>query len=412
MTHETETGFGSGLRAQIERKQGTDEPDAQACELSVPFDEPDRAEPLLLIEDESAAPEVASVQAELEGALERERQLQSALEHQVEAYERELAADRDLAVREAEFEQRAARLESARAELEEQQVVLRIQRDQVERERAEVHASRTELVAEEARITQLATHIDSRSNELRSEDQERAQAGAHLAQQLAAIAERERELKRERAALDARRQEGEARIAARERGVRELDVAALRRERVVADRELAVQGVTGELARERVRLQERAEALATREAALERTGDARAQMLVNGEAALAAWEKRLREQSERMNRERAGHGHASQEAFALLAELEQREEQVGRRETQLLDAEAAFSTRREELAQAEEDLRLREARLGADLELREDRLDDRERLLAERERLIGDRDRELTAYVGELQGHFSERSVA
>jgi hypothetical protein len=135
-------------------------------------------------------------------------------------------------------------------------------------------------------------------------------------------------------------------------------------------------------------------------------------MLENGEAALAAWEKRLREQSERLDRERAGHGQASQDAFALLAELEQREQQVGRREQKLLLAEAEYTGRSAQLALAEEDYRLREARLGVDLDLREDALDARERSLAEREQLIGDRDRELTAYVGELQGQLSERSVA
>jgi len=409
MTHETETGFGSGLRAQLERKQGVDESTEIVAE---PVDVVAVAPVVALFVEEPEVRDVAVVQSDLEAALHREQELRDALQHQVEAYERELAADRDLAVREAEFEQRAARLETARVELEEQQVVVRIQRDQIEADRSELTAKRTELVAEEARVNQLASHIDSRSNELRSEDQERAQAGAHIAQQLAAIAERERELKRERAALDARRQEGEARLAAREQGLRELDAAALRRERAVADKELELHTVSSEIARERARFQERVEALAERESTLERSGDARTQMLANGEAALAAWEKRLREQSERLDRERAGHGQASQEAFALLAELEQREEQVGRREQKLLLAEAAYTERSAQLALAEEDLRLREARLGADLDLREDGLDDLERSLAERERLLVDRDRELTAYVSEVQGHFSERSVA
>ncbi len=412
MTHETETGFGSGLRAQLERKQVVEEPLVTEAELPATSIEPIGDVVQLVVEAPPVAAELTAVQTELEAAIRREQELREALQHQVEAYERELAAERDLAVREAEFEQRAARLETARVELEEQQVVLRIQSDQIESDRLELVTKRTELVSEEARVTQLATHIDLRSHDLRSDDQERAQAEAQIAQQLAGIGERERELKRERAALDARRQESEARLAAREHGVRELDAAALRRERAVADRELELQAAEAEGARDRARLQERAEAVAAREEALERTGDARAQMLVNGETALAAWEKRLREQSDRLDRERAGHGQASQEAFALLSELEQREEQVGRREAQLLMAEAAHTEQSAQLALAEEDLRLREARLGADLELREDALDDRERLLEEREKLVGDRNRELTKYVGEVQGQFSRRSVA
>jgi predicted nucleic acid-binding Zn-ribbon protein len=135
-------------------------------------------------------------------------------------------------------------------------------------------------------------------------------------------------------------------------------------------------------------------------------------MLANGEAALAAWEKRLREQAERLDRERAGHGQASQEAFALLAELEQREEGVRALESKVLAAEARNAERSEELATMAEELRRREACLGVDLVIREDRLDERERSVAERERCLVDRERDLGAYVGQLQDQFSDRSVA
>ena len=149
-------------------------------------------------------------------------------------------------------------------------------------------------------------------------------------------------------------------------------------------------------------------------------------MLVNGEAALAAWEKRLREQSERMDRERAGHGQASQEAFQLLAELEQREQRVHEREAKLLEDERKLTgaMRAQEKQQGERtlkfesqlaerlaayenqerELRVKEAGLAADHELREDKLDARETALAERERLLAERERDLTDYVSRLQG--------
>ena len=141
--------------------------------------------------------------------------------------------------------------------------------------------------------------------------------------------------------------------------------------------------------------------------------DAREKMLTNGETALKAWEARLREQSERLDRERNGHSHASQEAFALLAELEQREQRVGEREAKLLQGEERIAERTKQLAQADEDLRVREARLLADVELREDKLELLERNIAEREELIEFRERDLTAYVGEIQGRLADhRSVA
>jgi hypothetical protein len=417
MTPETETGFGSGLRAQLVRKQA-DETEPVEATVDVPASsgaapiEMAPVEELFRVEVPDQDPEVSALRIELEAALDREQQLRDALQHQVEAYERELAADRDLALREAEFEQRVARLETAGTEIEERELMLRIQRDQVEHERSELVATRTELVAEEARLTELATHTDSRSLELESAAQQRAQAAAHLAQQLAALSERERELKRERGAIDAHKQEAEARAASREQRARDLQLENVRREHAVAQRELAAQALSTDVEREKVRLQERAEAVAARESALDKRNDAREQMLKNGETALAAWEKRLREQSERLERERAGHGQASQEAFALLAELEQREAHVGERETALLVAETAFTERSEQVVRTEEELRLRDARAGADLEIREDRLDEREEALAERERLITNRERDLTQYVGELQGQFSDRSVA
>jgi hypothetical protein len=409
MTYETETGFGSGLRAELARKQG-------GVQLEAPPEPAAATEPTVVDLFAPAAEELdgdpQALRAELEAAIGREQQLRDALRHQVEAYERELASGRELALREAEAEQLAARLESARSELEERDLILRIQREQVDEERATAAAQRAELVAEEARLAELGTHIDARAQELQSVDQERAQAAAHLAQQLAGLAERERELKRERVALDARRQQAETAVAARERSVRELNATAARREQAVSQRELSLQSIDSEVSRERARLQERSDALAAREATFERRNEARGRMLANSESALGAREKRLREQAERLERERAGHGNVSQEAFALLDELEQREQRIGERESKLLEAEAAFEERRGEVERAGEALRAHEARSKVDHEMWADQLDARERTLEHREQLIGDRDRDLAAYVGELQGRFGDRSVA
>lgn len=396
MTHETETGFGSGLRAQLERKLGIEQ---------------EVAEPEIVVEQiEPTAP--IDLQNELEDALGRERQLREALQHQVEAYERELAAARDLALREARTDEVMASVEAARAEAEEREVVLRIQLDQLEADKSEIASKRMELVAEEARLAELARHVDSRSLELESAGQQRAHASAHLAQQLATIAERERELKREQAALDARAREEGVRVAAREDTVAKREAAALRRDEAAGRREAAAHAAIAEVALERERVQERETEIAAREAAFEKRYDARERMLSNSEAALAAREKRIREHGERLERERAGHGQASQEAFALLAELERREERVHEREAKIVERETVVAERSLEVEQLTESLRVREARLGVDLDLREDVLDDRERALAGREALIAERERDLTAYVGEIQGQFTARSVA
>jgi chromosome segregation ATPase len=456
MTHETDNGFGSGLRALLDRKNADQEPvvveehDAQpvadveprhvvvdvltlqeeleaalgrerdlraALEQQVTAYERDRAQDqnlaLRIAELEQArnepSAELADLRDELEAAQERERNLQHALEEQRHAQERERAEGNDIAVRATELEQQVAELAQLRSDIEEQQVVLKIQRDQFEAERIELADARATIVAEEARVTELASHIDSRRGELESADEERAQASAHLAQQLAAIAERERELKRERAAIDQVREEQEQRFLARENGLRELDNAILNRQQSVAQREVALSGASAEVQRERARVQEVVDGLSQRETMLTKKLDARERMLTNGEGALKAWEARLREQSERLERERAGHGNASQEAFALLAELEQREARLGERETRLLDAEDGLAARSGEITKAQEELRIREARLLAEVELREDKLEARERTIGEREELIEFRERDVREYVGQIQGVLGEK---
>jgi hypothetical protein len=89
MTHETENGFGSGLRALLDRKNAAEESDV--------VEEHDEHLPTA-----DAAPmalDALSLQEELEAALGRERDLRAALEQQVTAYERDRAQDQNLALR-------------------------------------------------------------------------------------------------------------------------------------------------------------------------------------------------------------------------------------------------------------------------------------------------------------------------
>jgi uncharacterized protein (DUF3084 family) len=443
MSHEIEHGFGTGLRAQLQRKQGNgDAPPVEPFELD--------QVPVIV---SPAVPELSSVRVELEQALLREQQLREALQHEIEAHERELAAGHDLALRQAEAEQLTAKAGAFESELEERERVLAERLNEVANERRELNLRRTELIADEARLTELAVHVEGRAADLDSADREGAEAAAELAKQLAAIGERERELKRERAAVDERRGGAEARVQAREQGLREHDEGVRVREQAVAGRERQLQGEAGELERERARLQERAEAVASREADIAGRLEAREEQLADREAALGAWEERVSAQSERVDRERAGHGHASQEAFSLMAQLEQREAALKLREVEfgrlsafreieapkqqareelLARDEATLATlrnhldEREEraakaaeellvragaLGHAEEDLRRRDARLGAELELQADKLECLAEGLAERERLLEERERDLAGYVSEVQERFSGGEV-
>jgi hypothetical protein len=443
MSPETERGFGTGLRAQLQRKQDEAETNeappqpeaAAAAELEASGTEEQFLEPVeeppfddhVNVVVQASVPELAELRSELEAALRREQDLRDALQHQIEVREHDLEASRDLALREAEAEQAATRVSAREGELERREQVLADQLEQIANERREVNLHRTELVAEEARLAELGVQVDSMHADLEFADHDRAQAAADLARQLGMLADRERELKRERTELDQRR----ADAIAKEDALRTRDEATGARER--------------EIERIQSRLQERAEAVAERETVTGARLNKLEAELADREAAVGAWEERVRSQAERAERERTGHGRAAQEAFALMAELEQRENALKLREVELARAaaarendtkqadqreqlvargEASLSTLREELElrvdqtekrelevarrtselqEGSDELRLREARLGAELELRAEKLDQLEDELAERDRRLAERERDLASYVGELQ---------
>src|SRR5262249_47266322 len=334
MSPETEHRCGTGLRAQLQRKQGEVEPEVVAEALPVEAEEPELeprfeeapAPPVLddpfddgfddSFDDpaptivQAPPPELAEVRGELEDALRREQQLRDALQHHIEAHERELEAGRELALREAEVEQASARVAARDSELQDRERRLEEQHEYVASDRRELNLYRTELVAEEARLAQLGVQVDAKTADLETADVERAEHAPELARQLRAVAERERELKRERTELDQRRAE----TIAREDALRTRDEAGGARERDLRTAELEIERV-------QARLQERVEAVAARESStVSRLTKLEAE-LTEREAALAAWEERVRSQADRAERERAAPRRAAHPAFALTAQL-------------------------------------------------------------------------------------------
>jgi len=362
----------------------------------------------------------------------------------------------------------------------------------------------TEIVAEYARVQELSGHAESRVEELETAERDRAEAAAQIAKQVAEVAERERELKRERSAFAARQQEAEARVTARELAVRERDVSVSQKERELRDSETEAAGMRARLdARERSlqtteeRLDQQGRELEERRIAVEAALDERTHAIADSDAALQAWEQRLRSEAERLLDERAEHGTTSQDAFALMAELESRELDLAKRETELHEAQArlqavsddgngddlhsrrrtkeideresalvareaelnrrlaaaarderdndlvgqlreelksreediaareqffaerreriesreALLTRREreiaeraaEAEKLEDELRVRYARTEGELDLREDKIDDRLKDVEEREQRLEQRERDMAGYVASVQ---------
>src|SRR5439155_20016452 len=89
-----------------------------------------------------------------------------------------------------------------------------------------------------------------------------------------------------------------------------------------------VERANADLAKEQSRLAARDGALGE----AQKDGAARQEAIMREEARLEGWEERLRVNAERLERESTGQGQASQDAFALLAELERREAELAQRE--------------------------------------------------------------------------------
>ena len=146
--------------------------------------------------------------------------------------ERERAARDEVHASARAIAERESELEHWAGELGEQEETLARRVADLEREQSALVERHTEIVAEYARVQELAGHAEGRVEELETAERDRAEAAGELAKQLAEISERERELKRERAAYEARQQEAEARLVlAREHRPRTRRVSGAARAR-------------------------------------------------------------------------------------------------------------------------------------------------------------------------------------
>src|SRR3989440_70786 len=184
---ETEKGFGTGLRAQLERRRETSGGGAASAAKSDAAPKPaagilDAAPPVDL---ESG--DLEALRAELAASLEREQDLRTTLTEQVAAYEYEAQPSHELAERAAELDQRAGRLSAHEAALEERERNLAERLEALEVDRHRLDETEQELAAQGARTAEREQHVAAKLRELTSADQERAKAMAELSKQASAI---------------------------------------------------------------------------------------------------------------------------------------------------------------------------------------------------------------------------------
>ena len=196
-------------------------------------------------------------------------------------------------------------------------------------------------------MQELAGHAEGRVEELETAERDRAEAAAEIAKQFAEVGERERELKRERAAFEARQQEAEARLSSRESTVRERDGRSRQRERDAREleaerdpraRRRRTRGVADE-AEERLAAQQQELAARTRRPS--RSARERAAAIADGEASLQRGSSASRSRPSASPGRAHGARPASQDAFALhVGARDARERASQRREAELHEAQA------------------------------------------------------------------------
>src|SRR5438093_5168612 len=175
---ETERGFGTGLPAQLAKRQEETTEAAEAQQLA-----PTQVTPIRSVEvevratDGATLAELESLRHELSSALTREHELRTTLESR-------LAADQ------GPPPALAADLEHRQSALDERERELAAQAELLADEHARVAQVRSEVAADESRVSERERQISTKFRELSAADRERTEAAATLAKQEAALAER------------------------------------------------------------------------------------------------------------------------------------------------------------------------------------------------------------------------------
>src|SRR5439155_17562108 len=217
---ETEKGFGTGLRAQLERRRGDED---KAVEPQGPTNVELRFELTARPAGGDAetvaisSPDLTELKSELEAAQRREAALRSRLDQQSAAYDGGMTFEKELANRAANLDAREAKLAEFEVDLEERERKVRDQKEVIEGEHARVADLQAELAAEQQHAAEQLEQAEARMQGLQNADREREKATSDLAKQLSGLAQREKKLERKETELDTRHRPAEARPPGRAR---------------------------------------------------------------------------------------------------------------------------------------------------------------------------------------------------
>src|SRR5438034_2125299 len=191
---ETEKGFGTGLRAQLQRRRDEegDEQGQDQAPTNVELRFELTARPAAA-EGESTvlSADLAAVKSELEAAQRREASLRLELEKRTEAFDSGMSSEKDLMRRAATLDEREAKLAEFEVELEDRERRVRDQRDAIEAEHTRVADLQAELAAEQALAAEQQEAAERRLHDLQGADREREKALSEVAKAQTALADRD-----------------------------------------------------------------------------------------------------------------------------------------------------------------------------------------------------------------------------
>src|SRR6266550_8089481 len=214
--------FGTGLRAQLERRRDEDEGGPRPAEghpnVELRFEltaRPADSEPITVVSDGATD----ELRRELAATRAREDELKAALAEQQEVFEAGIDSEQGLSRRASTLDERDAKLAQFQAELEERERKVRDQRETIEAEHARLAELQAELAAEQQLSADRHEQAEKKLHELKSFDRDRSKHASEFEKQRKALADRERKLARAEQELEARERAGIVKLEGRERAL-------------------------------------------------------------------------------------------------------------------------------------------------------------------------------------------------
>ena len=194
----TEGGFGTGLRAQLQKRRG-----GQADEEPAPDSQPGEP-PLVRVDLYTSAPhqvngedvngELEELRAQLAEAQKRERELRAAFAEQVEAYERKMSEEYEVSREQTKLDERSSKLSATESNLREREQRLTEERNALNAERTRLSSLQDEVAAAQAAATELQEEFRARDAELSEAERVAGRSSSEYAQRTSALAAREEKL--------------------------------------------------------------------------------------------------------------------------------------------------------------------------------------------------------------------------